>query len=185
MKKILLFIFLIPAVLFGQTYTWTVKAVHDGDTYKVEQVQHEWAPAGDTGFVHTETKTVFWVRIEGVGTPELYWPGHITETQPLGREVADSVRWLIKGQRVTLDLYGVDQYGRKLARITLLDGRDLAEVILSRGWGWYQRNDLPVKTKRRYQRIRDKARDATLGVHGIPGMVTDKVWRQTHRPGGA
>lgn len=141
----------------------TVVAVHDGDSYRVKSLI-------------TES-----VRIEGVDCPEIIWPGHITESQPLGVAVGDSVRALIKGKKVVMETFGQDQYGRTLARISI-EGRDLAEVLLSRGWGWYIENDLDKKTRRKYQRLRDAAKKKQMGVWSDPGAVSPKTWRKTHRP---
>ena len=157
MKGLILLLF--PALVSAQT----VRAVHDGDSYKIEGLVTEW------------------VRIEGVDCPEILWPGHITASQPMGEAVGDSVRELIKGRKVEMKTYGKDIYGRTLAQITI-DGRDLAEIILERGWGVYIRNDLDKFTRRKYQRLRDYARRNKLGIWADPGMVTPAEWRRTHRP---
>lgn len=179
--KHVLFLLLFAAQLSAQV-AGLVKGVHDGDTYWIEVRNERWVPGPDTGFIKEVKVVRELVRIEGVGTPELYWPGVITKAQPLGREVGDSVRWMIKGKPVSLDTFGRDQYGRLLCRIRLEDGRDLAEIILSKGWGWYSKNDLDKPTRRRYQHIRNKAKNKKLGVH-LAGGPDDNEWRKTHKPG--
>jgi endonuclease YncB( thermonuclease family) len=123
-----------------------------------------------------------WVRLEGLDAPEVIWPGVITASQPYGRAAGDSVRNLIKGKTVGVEWFGYDKLNRPLVRLTLQDGRDLADVILRKGWAWYERNDLDAVTRRRYQRSRNYARERHLGLWADPAAVSPDHWHATHQP---
>lgn len=157
--------------------TVKVLRVHDGDSYYVLQ-----SNGVDSSF--------FWIRIPGLDCPEVI-SNHITENQPYGVAIGDSIRQLIKGDSVIIQVIGKDYYFRTLAKITLLDesGTDLAEYILSKGWAWYLGSQLDQKTRNSYMAARDKARKAKLGIwsdYKIVGKttyynaITPSVWRKTH-----
>ena len=138
-----------------------VRAVHDGDSYKIQSVITEW------------------VRIEGVDCPEVI-SNHVSADQPFGRAIGDSVRQLIKGREVKMVTFGKDRYGRTLVTIEI-QGRDLGEILLEKGWGVYIRNDLPLKQRRKYQRLRDYAKKKKLGIWSDPTMMTPEKWRSIYR----
>lgn len=107
-----------------------VKAVHDGDSYKLE------LPGGKTE----------WVRLVGVDAPEVLSP-YIVKPQPFGRNAGDSVRILLKGTTVFLDTLATknsrDQYGRLLGEIYTQDSVFLPLLLVERGWAWAA----PVKNR--------------------------------------
>jgi len=140
-----------------------VTGLIDGDTYVVK-----------SGTIKER------VRIEGIDTPEELWPGK-WPAQPWAYQVEDSVRALIHTKTVTLETFGVDQYGRTLARI-YLDGRDVAEIILRNGWAHYERNDLDKKTRRKYQRLRDYAKENKIGIWSDANVIAPKNWRKMKHP---
>ncbi len=107
-----------------------VKAVHDGDSYKVEFSGGE----------------KVWIRLIGVDCPEVV-SNHIMKDQPWGRAIADSVRLLIKHDTVYLDTMAVkkhrDVYGRLLAEVYLKDATFLPLHLVENGWAF------PVKVASR------------------------------------
>lgn len=174
---LLLFALLILCGVAEAQTSATIKAVHDGDSYRAVWTDYE--PVEDT--VYRKVERNEWLRIQGVDCPELYWPGHTTRTQPFARAIGDSVRSLIKGKTVEFSSYGRDVYGRLLVKITLPDGRDLADVILRKGWGVYIRNDLEEKQRRRYQRSRDYAKKRELVIWSDPERIDPEDWREKYR----
>jgi len=131
----------------------TVKViyVYDGDTYTVLQS-------------NGVDSSLFKVRIAGLDCPERKNDFHITEDQPYGIAIGDSVRQLIAGDSIVIQVIGKDYYFRTLAKITLFDGTDLAEYILSKGWAWYLGSQLDQGTRNKYMAARDKAKKAKLGI---------------------
>ena len=83
----------------------TVKAVHDGDSYKLSFANAE------------KPDSAVWVRLYGVDAPEVRFPGVIPFDQPYGRAAADSVRQLIKGQTVLVKYRYSDVYKRPVCEI--------------------------------------------------------------------
>lgn len=73
------------------------------------------------------------VRVRGVDTPEIQ--GECESEKALAIEARDFVADLI-GQEVLLEYVTDDKYGgRVIATVTLTDGRDLADVLISEGLG--------------------------------------------------
>ena len=106
----------------NQTLTGVVKAVHDGDSYKI-----------DFG---TET---IWIRIWGCDSPEVI-SNHVTSDQPYGREAGKIVRDLLKGKTVTVKTLFLDQYNRMICQVEFvheLQKYDLTEFLISNGLAWW------------------------------------------------
>lgn len=137
-----------------------VLAVHDGDSYKIRTLETEW------------------VRLVGVDCPEVI-SNHITANQEFGVAVGDSVRALLKGRAVTMRTFGKDKYGRTLAQITV-NGRDLAEFLLAKGWAWYLSPPLDKATRKAYQKARDYAKRNKLGLWANPKPVKPSEFRKAH-----
>jgi endonuclease YncB( thermonuclease family) len=85
---------------------------------------------------HVDPKTVidgdtFYVsvRLLGVDAPERGDRAKCDQERALSKRSTERVKELLHG-RVTLDVRGVDEFGRLLANIRLSDGRDLGEVLL-------------------------------------------------------
>ena len=134
-----------------------VTGVHDGDTYTVKGLSEN-------------------VRIIGVDCPEVI-SNHISQNQELGVAIGDSVRALLKGNKVVLGLYGKDMYNRNLATV-LVDGQDLASIILRKGWGWYLSSKLPASIRKGYQKDRDFAKSHKLGIWANPSPMNPKDFRK-------
>lgn len=135
-----------------------VLAVHDGDSYKIKSVVTEW------------------VRIMGIDCPEVI-SNHITANQAFGVAIGDSIRALIKGKPVTMKTYGKDRYHRTLAQV-FVNGRDIAEIILERGWAWYYTSGLDSATRRKYQRLRDYAKKNKYGIWSKPNPMKPADFRR-------
>lgn len=109
------------------TYTATVLAVHDGDTFTA---------LVDLGFdVALRVK----LRLLGCNAIELGQPG--------GTEAGDNLRQLINLRTVYLHTVQVDKYGGRYdAQVTLPDIGDLATKLIADGWAaaWDGKGPRPV-----------------------------------------
>lgn len=126
-----------------------VKAVHDGDSYKL---------------FYLSDSTVKWARMIGVDCPAVYSP-YTPKAQPYGRAIGDSVRALIRDSLVTVvKKYGRDPFDNDLVCIFYKDN-DLAELILFNGWGWYYYDrKLDKDTRKRYKDLASEAKKAKRGL---------------------
>ena len=113
------------------------------------------------------------VRLRGVDAPEL--------SQPFGREAADSVTQLLRGQQVWLTRQGIDLYGRTLASLRVVTparpgGVALDSLLVVRGWAWAW-----DPTRRVAGRVAEQAsaQRAGLGLWkcGVGGVVPPHTWR--------
>lgn len=104
---------------------FTVKSVHDGDTFIAQD------SAGNK----------YTVRPIGYDCPEVR-SNWILETQPYGRVAGDTLRKLIKGKTVYLDTTALkggitrDQYGRLLAEAYFSDSTSVALWMVKNGLAW-------------------------------------------------
>ena len=78
--------------------------VVDGDTLKISKTQ---------------------VRLFGVDAPEM--------NLPYGQKAKWAMVALCKGQTVSAEITGEDEYGRTVAKCTLADGRDLSAEMVKQG----------------------------------------------------
>lgn len=150
----------------GDTLPATViRRVHDGDSYYL------------VGMV-PENK---FCRAEGFDCPEIRSP-YVSATQPYGVEIGDSVRLLLKGKTITYSLYGIGKHNRPMVSV-YVDGEDIGEVILSKGWAWYYApNNLPSAVKKRYKALERAAKKAKLGLWADPDAVRPEKFRKAHPP---
>ncbi len=127
---------------------------------------------GDTYEVLTSSQPVR-VRLRGVDAPEL--------SQPFGREAADSVTGLLRGQQVWLTRQGIDLYGRTLASLRVVTptrpgGVALDSLLVVRGWAWAW-----DPTRRVAGRVAEQAsaQQANRGLWkcGVGGVVPPHMWR--------
>jgi micrococcal nuclease len=76
---------------------------------------------GDTFYVS--------IRVFGIDAPEQGDRAKCDQEREWAKRAKERMRELFRG-RVTLDLHGIDEFGRLLATVRLQDGRDLGEVLL-------------------------------------------------------
>jgi endonuclease YncB( thermonuclease family) len=121
-----------------------VKAVHDGDSYKLDSV---------------------WVRVLGMDSPEVI-SNHITANQAGGKEAGNFARELLKGKKVTPQYFGRDKFKRPLVKL-LIDGKDIAEIMLENGHGWYLYSaKLTPEERDRYKQAVKRAKANKAGIWG-------------------
>lgn len=84
---------------------------------------------GDTITVLTDTRQQIKVRVNGIDCPE--------KGQAFGSKAKRYTQALVKGERVTIQPYKHDRYGRTIADVLLTDGRNLAHELLKAGYAWW------------------------------------------------
>lgn len=106
-----------------------VKAVHDGDSFRVQ-------------WLNDSLNRNEWLRLYRADTPEVPGPGQ-PKYQQGGKEAGDFVRGLIKNDTIVFIPLNRDQYGRQVADvwITLLVDSvktqvSLTKLLIEDGWAW-------------------------------------------------
>ena len=104
------------------------------------------------------------VRLIGVNAPELGRDG--LPDQPLAAAARDRTDGLVRGRAVQLvyDLERFDHYGRTLAYVGLPDGRDLQELLIREGLGWFIAVAPNVARLDVYRSAETQARIASRGI---------------------
>jgi endonuclease YncB( thermonuclease family) len=108
----------------AETYTARVVSVTDGDTFKA---------------LHDGLTIV--VRLRWIDAPE--------KGQGFSDQAARALSDLIAGQTVTVRDYGADLHRRRLADVTLEDGRQVNRELVRLGWAWWFRKytkDIALRT---------------------------------------
>lgn len=129
-----------------------VRAVHDGDSYKVKfQDGH-----------------IRWIRLWGVDAPEVT-NATVRIPQTYGQESGNHMRKLIKGKEVVIDSIRTDVYGRIVAKVQY-DTIDLTTYVISEGLGWWFNNDkISTPELDRLKLIQNYAKELKKGLWGMPG----------------
>ena len=97
-----------------------VLSVYDGDTFTA--LAHPWP----------DIDVTVRVRVKGVDAPEIR--GKCESEKERARAARHRVRALVK-DGVSLTAISDDKYNRKAAHVILPDGRDLADILVSEGYG--------------------------------------------------
>lgn len=113
----------------SETYEGIVNRTVDGDTFHIQLEKRT-----VQNFFGVETiiiqKSERIIRIRGVDTPERGVAGY--------KEATEFTKKTLTGQKVTIDIVGVDKYKRELAHVFLQDGTNFGELLvekkLARKW---------------------------------------------------
>ena len=106
--------------IFQAVWVAVVVSVTDGDTVRVRMAL--WPE------VTIETA----VRLRGIDTPELH--GHCERERKLALDARAALARMLTGQQVSLSEVTPDKYGgRVLARVSTVNGADVAGDLLKRG----------------------------------------------------
>lgn len=148
-------------------FSWTLE-----DERTEEQVTRETTDSnvvrvvdGDTVVVAIDDEDVT-VRIIGINTPETVDPRKPVEC--FGREASERAKALMTG--TTLELTAdasqgdTDKYGRILRYITLPDGSDFGEVMISEGLAYEYTYQKPYERQTDYKAAQQKAEQDMLGL---------------------
>lgn len=138
--------------------------VYDGDTYRVRYT-----------ITQPDTADTFEnIRLDGVECDEIL---RATVPQPFGQIAADSIRGRILGAYLIFRVAGRDKHNQTVGR-AWLDGKDLALLILEKGWGQYiPLNSLDKDTRKAYQKARDRAKKKKLGRWANLDVIDPAQWR--------
>lgn len=140
---------------FSAAQAWAVRAmvvaVHDGDTITVNDGVR--------------------VRLFGIDAPELAQPG--------GRESREYLAGLVLRKQVELIVRDTDQYGRTVAVVQLLDGREANALMVQAGHAWVYRKFCRPCYGMRLDETTAKMKG--LGLWAGPRPVPPWVWRKRHR----
>ena len=162
MKNFLSLIFLLIGFnVFSQNAK--ILGVHDGDSYLVK-------------FDSSSEK--IYIRLYLVDCPEVR-SNFITRDQEGGRMVADSMRNLLKGKRVTIDTLYRDIYNRPIS-LVYLDGLNINQYILEKGYGWYL-TDKSKDVNPNYKKAYLKARRSKIGIWSNPNIISPSNFRKKYR----
>ena len=157
-----------------QTLKGIVKAVHDGDSFKIQ----------------FENGEVEWIRLWGCDAPEVV-SNHVTQSQPYGKESGDQLRNLIKGNDVVVETLFRDQYQRMICKLKLIMEDpatedlivDLTSHLISNGWAWFLEE--PSMTKEEKIQLKgwhDLTKKTKNGLWGYPGRkLRPSTWRNNHK----
>lgn len=156
--------------LFSQD-TVLVKAVHDGDSYKIQ-----W-----------KTGEIEWVRLWGCDAPEVI-SNHITKAQPYGVQAGNFVRSWLKGQQIVIDTSVAqdDPFLRRVVKIKLdsalysrIDSvpgeyvNDLSTYLVLNGFAWWSDKSL--------QDDMEIAKDTKIGLWALGGRkLRPETWRRRY-----
>ena len=96
---------MVPPVQAAELRNVDPKTVIDGDTFYVS------------------------IRLLDIDAPEEGKRAKCDRERDLAKQAGERLKQLLQG-RVSLDVRGVDKYGRLLGKVTLSDGRDLGGVLI-------------------------------------------------------
>lgn len=161
MKYLLAFLLTLLATgaAAGQ-FTGRVVQVTDGDTLVVQDAQ---------GSRHT-------VRLGGIDAPE--------KDQPCGHEARESLVDLVKGQKVSVESWKIDKYGRKIGKLTNGE-RDFNLEQVVRGYAWhYKRFEAEQSPADRdaYADAEVHAQERSVGLWGCGQVMPPWDWRNREKP---
>ena len=157
-------------IIPNETKLGIVKAVHDGDSIKVQ----------------FEDGEVSWVRLYGCDAPEVI-SNHVGANQPYGKQSGDELRNHVKGQRVEVQTLFRDQFNRMICKVSLIqdDGSkvNLTENMIVLGLAWsLTEPKMDIETKSWLKSLQEYAKGKMLGLWGIEGRkLRPSTWRSRNR----
>lgn len=145
-------VFVASAIGFrGEKFSGEVVRVIDGDTVALQ---------GTFGEIV--------LRIWGIDAPEM--------NQPYGLESKAFLAELCLGEKVNVQVADVDRYKRRVARVTLPDGRDIGNSMLEAGMAWWAAQYAAHDTEKR--RLQGEARAAGRGLWKLKTATPPWLWRR-------
>jgi endonuclease YncB( thermonuclease family) len=95
---------------------------------------------------------------------------------------ADSLRKFIKGKKVRVETYYIDDFNRQVARVFVNDTTDLSIWMLQKGYTWARTEPGQPKQEREYLAdLQATAKDAKLGIWALPGrQLKPSTWRSKY-----
>ena len=157
-------------IIPNETKLGIVKAVHDGDSIKIQ----------------FEDGEVSWIRLYGCDAPEVI-SNHVGANQPYGKEAGDETRKMIKGKSVEVQTLFRDQFNRMICKVLLIqdDGLkvDLTENSIVLGLAWsLTEPKMDEDTKLKLKSLQEYAKGKMIGLWGIEGRkLRPSTWRSRNR----
>ena len=158
-------------IIPNETKFGIVKAVHDGDSIKVE----------------FEDKEVSWIRLYGCDAPEVI-SNYVTADQPHGRKSGNFLRELIKGEKVKVETLFRDQFNRMICKVTAFnevvpEGYDLTIYLIDHGQVWWLNEpSMNDEEKVKLRTLHEIAKNEKLGLWGEEGRkLRPSTWRSRNR----
>lgn len=157
-------------IIPNETKLGIVKAVHDGDSIKIQ----------------FEDGEVSWVRLYGCDAPEVI-SNHVGANQPYGKDAGDETRKMIKGKPVEVQTLFRDQFNRMICKVLLIqdDGSkvDLTKnsIVLGLAW-WLDEPKMNPELRVELKSLHEYAKGKMLGLWGIEGRkLRPSTWRSRNR----
>lgn len=143
-----------PAFAVEQ-FSASVVKVTDGDTINIRRVKGR-----------TEK-----VRLRGIDCPEI--------NQPFGRKSRQIAFEIVKGQTIIVQPKERDRYGRLVADIILLDGRNLGNELVRNGACWWFRRYAP--DDKNLKEAETQAKSERRGLWADSNPIPPWIWRQQRK----
>lgn len=127
-----------------------VVAIADGDTLSV-----------------SHDGTTRKLRLCGIDSPE--------KAQTFGQQAKNFTSDMALGQQVHVTVVGKDRFGRSISEVSLADGRNLNDLILEQGMGWWYEKYCPADQRRRS--MESGARERRVGLWRDKAPVAPWTYR--------
>lgn len=108
------------------------------------------------------------LQVYGIDAPE--------DGQPMAKEARLRLEALVLYQQVNVQIKAKDVYKRHIARISLMDGRDLSQEMLKGGFAWWYRKYTPKDQS--LQASENEARKAKRGIWAQANPVPPWEFRE-------
>jgi endonuclease YncB( thermonuclease family) len=135
---------------FAETVKGKVVSVIEGDTIEVLYDRHARR-----------------IRLNGIDCPE--------KGQAFGAKAKQTTSELIFGKEVTLEMHGVDKYGRTIADVSLPDGVNINIELVRNGSCWWFQPDAPDNVI--LAELQRRARKSGIGLWADPHPIPPWEWR--------
>jgi micrococcal nuclease len=111
------------------------------------------------------------IRLNGIDCPE--------KGQAFGLFAEHAAAELVFRKQVTLQTYGLDEYGSTIGDVILPDGMHLNQELVRRGLCWWYQKYAPGDTL--LEQLEKAAREAKKGLWADPQSVPPWEWRKLNR----
>jgi len=122
---------------------------------------------GDTVAFQGDNREVI-VRLWGIDAPEM--------DQVYGLDSKIALGMLCMGETVHVEVVDVDQYKRRVAIVTLPDGRDVGDEMVRAGAAWWAVEYAPRDSNKRGLQL--EAQGVKRGLWGHPPCLAPWQWRR-------
>jgi len=163
---IFFFIAIFASVSLAYTITGTVTRVLDGDTF------HLLPESGIPQNVKVHKDGTISVRLRGIDAPE--------KRQPYGQEAKESLKSLIGGKTIKVEVKDIDRYGR-IAGYVFVDGINVNLKQIERGFAWAYTEYLDRPYASEFYNAEKEARKQNLGLWKQLNPTPPWEWRKRNR----